>query len=110
MGAIHSASDTNSHSKPLTRAAEAPTFLAVLRGPDHVFEFANEAYFDLAGRRDVIGKALLDALPGSSLQASFAGCHQDCLYVLWPDGSHRRRRSPPRRRGADHPFSRNRLS
>lgn len=41
----------------------APTFLAVLRGPDHVFEFANEAYFELAGRRDMIGKPLLEAIP-----------------------------------------------
>ena len=42
---------------------QAPSFMALLRGPDHVFEWANDAYFDLIGRRDVIGKALLDALP-----------------------------------------------
>src|SRR5688572_23847448 len=42
---------------------QAPSFLAVLRGRDHVFEFANDAYFELAGRRDVIGKPLLDAIP-----------------------------------------------
>ncbi len=42
---------------------QAPSFLAVLRGRDHVFEFANDAYFDLAGRSDILGKPLLDALP-----------------------------------------------
>ena len=41
----------------------APSFVAVLTGPDHVFEFANEAYLRLVGRRDVVGKTLASALP-----------------------------------------------
>ena len=41
----------------------APAFLAVLRGPAHVFEIANEAYYRLVGRRDILGKPALDALP-----------------------------------------------
>ncbi|HEX8394360.1 MAG TPA: ATP-binding protein [Longimicrobium sp.] len=41
----------------------APSFLAVLRGPDHVFELANEAYYQLVGDRDILGKRVLDALP-----------------------------------------------
>ncbi|MBS0447034.1 MAG: response regulator [Proteobacteria bacterium] len=41
----------------------APVGLALLAGPRHVFEFANEAYRDLVGGRDVVGKALLEALP-----------------------------------------------
>ena len=41
----------------------APAFLAVLRGPEHVFELANEAYFELVGRRDLVGRPLADALP-----------------------------------------------
>ncbi|HEX2206883.1 MAG TPA: PAS domain-containing protein [Longimicrobium sp.] len=41
----------------------APAFLAVLRGPTHVFEIANEAYYRLVGRRDILGKPALDALP-----------------------------------------------
>ena len=36
--------------------AQSPAFLAVLRGPDHVFEFVNERYHQLIGRRDIIGK------------------------------------------------------
>ena len=43
---------------------QAPSFLAVYRGPQHVFAMANEAYYQLVGRgRDIIGKPLLEALP-----------------------------------------------
>src|SRR6185312_16554291 len=42
---------------------QSPSFLAVLRGPDYVFEMANEAYIKLVGGRDVIGKPALEALP-----------------------------------------------
>lgn len=42
---------------------QSPSFLAVLRGPDHVFEFANEAYLDLVGHREILGRRLLDAIP-----------------------------------------------
>lgn len=42
---------------------QAPTPVALLRGPDHVFEFVNEAYAGLVGRRDVAGKPLREALP-----------------------------------------------
>ena len=43
--------------------AQAPAFLAVLRGEDHVFEFANDAYMQLVGHRDIIGKSVEEALP-----------------------------------------------
>ncbi|MEO8334991.1 MAG: PAS domain S-box protein [bacterium] len=41
----------------------APAFLAVLRGPEHVFERVNPAYMQLVGHRDLVGLTLLDALP-----------------------------------------------
>jgi PAS domain S-box-containing protein len=41
----------------------APALIAVLRGPDHTFELANDAYHRVVGRRDLIGRTLLDALP-----------------------------------------------
>jgi signal transduction histidine kinase len=41
----------------------APAFLAVLRGPEHVFEIANEAYYRLVGSRDILGKPAMEALP-----------------------------------------------
>ncbi|MEP7228325.1 MAG: ATP-binding protein, partial [Gemmatimonadales bacterium] len=41
----------------------SPTFLAVLRGPDHIFDLVNPAYYQLAGHRDLIGKPVRAALP-----------------------------------------------
>jgi PAS domain S-box-containing protein len=43
--------------------AQAPAFMAVLRGKDHVFEYANDAYYELVGHRELIGRAVFDALP-----------------------------------------------
>jgi signal transduction histidine kinase len=42
---------------------QAPAFLAVLRGPDYRFEFANDAYLQLVGNRHVVGKPVAEALP-----------------------------------------------
>lgn len=42
---------------------QAPGFMAMLRGSDHVFELVNVAYRQLVGHRDVIGKPIRDALP-----------------------------------------------
>ncbi len=42
---------------------QAPAMLAILKGPEHVFEFANPAYMELIGNRDIINKSLLEALP-----------------------------------------------
>ena len=42
---------------------QAPSFMAVLRGPRHVFELANEHYLRLVGYRDLIGKPVEIALP-----------------------------------------------
>ena len=42
---------------------QAPGFIAALRGPDHVFEFANEAYLQLVGAREIVGKRVVDVLP-----------------------------------------------
>ena len=42
---------------------QAPGFVAVLMGPKHVFEMVNEAYYQLVGHRELIGKAVWEALP-----------------------------------------------
>ncbi len=42
---------------------QAPAFICVLRGPDHVFELANERYYEVVGKRDILGKPLREALP-----------------------------------------------
>ena len=42
---------------------QAPSFMAVFRGPEHVFEHVNDAYIELVGRRDLIGKTFAVGLP-----------------------------------------------
>lgn len=51
--------------------AQSPAFVAVLRGPDHVFEFVNERYYQLIGRRDLIGRTAREALPEVAGQGYF---------------------------------------
>lgn len=41
----------------------APGFVALVRGPAHVFEMVNPAYYQLVGHRSIIGKPAFDALP-----------------------------------------------
>jgi len=42
---------------------QAPGFIAVMSGPQHVFKLANAAYRRLVGDRDVIGQPAKEALP-----------------------------------------------
>lgn len=42
---------------------QAPGAVALLRGPQHVYEMANPAYIDLVGGREVLGKPVAEALP-----------------------------------------------
>lgn len=49
--------------------AQAPGFVCFLRGPEHVFELVNEAYQQLTGHRDLLGKRVLDGLPELQGQA-----------------------------------------
>jgi signal transduction histidine kinase len=41
----------------------APVGIAILRGPAHVFEFANRQYLELVGDRPVVGTPAAEALP-----------------------------------------------
>lgn len=50
---------------------QAPSFMAILRGPDHVFEFANAAYRKLIGDRELIGKSVRQAVPEAGGQGYF---------------------------------------
>jgi len=42
---------------------QAPGFICVLRGPQLVYEMANEAYLTLIGRRDIVGRPRHEVLP-----------------------------------------------
>jgi signal transduction histidine kinase/CheY-like chemotaxis protein len=47
---------------------QAPSFMAVLRGPEHRIELANPGYMRLIGHREVLGKRVIEALPESVAQ------------------------------------------
>jgi PAS domain S-box-containing protein len=49
----------------------APGFMAVLRGPDHVFELTNSSYLQLVGHRDLVGRTVREALPEVEGQGFF---------------------------------------
>jgi PAS domain S-box-containing protein len=50
---------------------QAPAFIAVLRGPQHVFEIANPPYYQLVGQRDLIGRPVREAFPEIEGQGFF---------------------------------------
>jgi PAS domain S-box-containing protein len=50
---------------------QAPGFMAVVREPSHVFELANNAYLQLVGHRNLIGKPVREALPELEGQGLF---------------------------------------
>jgi PAS domain S-box-containing protein len=58
---------------------QAPGFMAMLSGPDHVFASANPAYMELVGQRQVIGLPVREALPEANSQG-FVGL-LDKLYA-----------------------------
>ena len=47
---------------------QAPGFICVLRGPDHVYEMVNDAYRRLVGDRDLVGRPVRDAIPEAEAQ------------------------------------------
>jgi PAS domain-containing protein len=51
---------------------QAPGFMAMLSGPEHVFTLANPAYLELIGHRPVIGLPLREALPEAEPQGFVA--------------------------------------
>lgn len=42
---------------------QAPGFMCILRGPQHIFEFTNDAYIRLIGDREFLGRSVRDAIP-----------------------------------------------
>jgi PAS domain-containing protein len=47
---------------------QAPAPIALLRGPQHVFEIANDAYLHLIGRAHIVGQPLVQVLPEVEVQ------------------------------------------
>lgn len=50
---------------------QAPGFVAILSGPDHVFQMHNDAYARIIGRNDVTGLPIRQALPDLEGQGYF---------------------------------------
>lgn len=65
--------EARTHERDRLRALfqRAPGFMCVLRGPDHVFEFMNEAYLQLIGHRHVLDMPVREALPEIGGQGFF---------------------------------------
>jgi len=51
---------------------QAPAAIAIMRGPDLVFEFTNPLYEKFSGRTGLVGKPLREALPELADQPQFA--------------------------------------
>lgn len=50
----------------------APGFVALLRGPEFVFELVNKAYYQLVGHRPLVGRPAFEAMPEVESQGYFA--------------------------------------
>lgn len=51
---------------------QAPSFMAMLSGPDHVVRYVNPAYQRLIGERDVVGRPVAEAMPELAAQGFHA--------------------------------------
>jgi len=68
-GTIDVHSDAGLIAPILTQMFEqAPTFMALLRGPEHRFDLANPSYLRLIGDREVVGRTVAEALPDAVAQ------------------------------------------
>ncbi|ATR21045.1 Sensory transduction protein kinase [Roseomonas mucosa] len=47
---------------------QAPTFMALLQGPEHRFALANPSYRAIVGQREILGKTVAEALPDAVAQ------------------------------------------
>ncbi|MDB5441017.1 MAG: sensor hybrid histidine kinase [Caulobacteraceae bacterium] len=50
---------------------QAPSFIAMMRGPEHVFELVNQAYQTMMGPRPLIGLTVREAVPEAESQGFF---------------------------------------
>lgn len=61
---INSDDALSSHNQLREVFDQAPALIAILRGPNHVFDLANDAYLKVvAGKRGLIGRSVAEALP-----------------------------------------------
>ena len=51
---------------------QAPTFMAMLSGPEHRFELANPSYLRLVGHRAILGRTVAEAMP-EAMEQGYGG-------------------------------------
>jgi signal transduction histidine kinase len=51
---------------------QAPSFMCIVQGPEHRFEYANLNYFKLLGKRDFLGEKVIDVVPEVDAQGFIA--------------------------------------
>jgi PAS domain S-box-containing protein len=51
--------------------SQAPSCMGILKGPNHVYELANELYLQLIDKKDIIGKTVKEVLPELEEQGIF---------------------------------------
>jgi len=51
--------------------SQAPSSMGIIKGPNHVYELANELFLQLIGKKDIIGKTVREILPELGSQGIF---------------------------------------
>jgi len=51
--------------------SQAPSCMGILKGPNHVYELANDLYLKLIDKKDIIGKTVKEVLPELETQGIF---------------------------------------
>lgn len=59
------------HERLIRFFEHSSAFMAVLHGPQHIYEKANERYLAMIGRRDILGRRVVDVLPELEGQVFF---------------------------------------
>lgn len=59
------------HERLIRFFEHSSAFMAVLHGPQHIYEKANERYLTMIGRRDILGRRVVDVLPELEGQGFF---------------------------------------
>ena len=68
LAAQHMAAEQERHRRMLR---QMPGFVALLNGPDHIYEYVNEAYVRLSGRRDFVGRSVREVFPDLAEQGFY---------------------------------------
>lgn len=69
-------STVTEHERMYSLLMQAPAFICVLRSPTHIYEMANNEYYKLIGRTNIIGKTVAEIVP-EAIEQGFIGLLND---------------------------------